>query len=144
MVALASLLYSMHEISGVSEEAMLHFEAQLQKRAAGLCLCKNEVLECHERFRQVFADGGYEPPESTSSSATARNEAISPVCVSYGFAAEQYMLSAEQYILYGDPAAPTTHYHQISQKADDTTAASTSDGPIDVTVVSGSALGPSS
>ena len=145
VVALASLLFSMQEISGVSEEALLHFEAELQKEAADLCLSKNEVLECRERFRQLYREGGYEHPETTASSAATRNEAISPVCVSYGFAAEQYLS-------YGDPAAPTSQYHQISQKTDgtteastsNTTEASTSDGPIDVTIVNGSVLGPSS
>ena len=136
VVALAALLYSMQKISSVSDEAMRLYDSVLQEKVAVLCHYKQDVAECCERFRQLYTQGGYEHPETVASDGI-RNEAISPVCVSYGFAEDQYMA-------HGETAAPSSHYYHASQKASGTIVASSNECPLDVTVSSGSAMGPSS
>ncbi|CAB9521748.1 Cyclin-B2 [Seminavis robusta] len=81
-VALAALLNSMDEIPAVSKEAKEAFYNELQ-RIKGIDAESPEVLDCRERLRLLYAQGGYSRPES---GAGTRNDAvISPVCVSYSF-----------------------------------------------------------
>ena len=78
-VALAALLNAMDEIAEVSSEAKSDFARELQ-RVESLSM-DPDTLDCRERLRLLYAQGGYSRPETRSET---RDEAISPVCVSYG------------------------------------------------------------
>jgi Cyclin, C-terminal domain len=82
-VALAALFNSMDEIAEVSKQAKDDFGSEL-RRVDGLNPASLEVLDCRERLRLLYAQGGYNRPETSSGT---RNEAVSPVCVSYAFGA---------------------------------------------------------
>jgi Cyclin, C-terminal domain len=83
-VALAALFNSMDEIAEVSKQAKDDFANELS-RVDGLSPSSLEVLDCRERLRQLYAQGGYNRPETRTET---RNEAVSPVCVSYAFGAQ--------------------------------------------------------
>lgn len=91
-VALASLQNAMAEIPEVSEEATNDFATEIQ-RVSSLNLNSIEVTDCRERLRLLYAQGGYSRPETQTET---RDEAISPVCVSYGLAAAQQMANQGQ------------------------------------------------
>jgi Cyclin, C-terminal domain len=82
-VALAALLNAMEELPEVADAAVTAFAQEIQ-RVSGLRPDCAEVLDCRERLRLLYAQGGYARPEPQ---ADTRTEAISPVCVSYGLSA---------------------------------------------------------
>lgn len=84
-IALAALFNSMDEIAEVSKQAKEDFANELS-RVDALNPASLEVLDCRERLRQLYAQGGYNRPETRTGT---RNEAVSPVCVSYAFG-DQY------------------------------------------------------
>ena len=114
-VALASLLNAMDEIPEVPEEAIRDFAKELQ-RVPGLNMESPEVLDCRERLRLLYAQGGYSRPEVQTET---RNEAISPVCVSYGLAAAQEMANQDQLTSKGSTGDPSlrAYEHQRGRAA---------------------------
>ena len=107
-VALAALLNAMESIPGVSEEAQLDFERELQ-RVPGLDPKRQEVEFCRNRLRLLYAQGGYSRPEVEG--AEARGETISPVCVSYGCSAQQPQPATS------GRAAPSVDVQQAKQES---------------------------
>jgi hypothetical protein len=79
-VALAALLNAMEGVPGVSQDAIYGLLGEM-KRNTKLDVSAPDVLECRERLRLLYSQGGYSPPEPRSET---RTEMISPVCVSYG------------------------------------------------------------
>lgn len=88
-VALAALLNAMDEIPEVSDEAMAAFATEMQ-RISGVNMRRPDVLDCRERLRLLYAQGGYARPEPQPET---RSEAISPVCVSYGLPTSAHQAS---------------------------------------------------
>jgi len=80
-VALAALLESMLQVTGMSEESKNDFLREIQ-RVDGLDPESIEVDECRQRLKLLYAQGGYGRTEELSTEI--RSETISPVCVSYG------------------------------------------------------------
>lgn len=81
-VALAALFNAMEAIPGVSESAIYDLKREL-RRLPSLDPSQADVEDCARRLRVLYAQGGYERPE-TSTGAETRNDSVSPVCVSYG------------------------------------------------------------
>jgi hypothetical protein len=79
-VALAALLNAMEGVPGISQDAINGLLGEM-KRSTKLDVSAQDVLECRERLRLLYSQGGYSPPEPRSET---RTEMISPVCVSYG------------------------------------------------------------
>jgi hypothetical protein len=79
-VALAALLNAMEGVPGVSQAAINGLVGEMNK-IAKLDVSAPDVLECRDRLRLLYSQGGYSPPEPRSET---RTEMISPVCVSYG------------------------------------------------------------
>lgn len=79
-VALAALLNSIEGVPGVSEDALKDLLREITK-IAKLDPSAPDVLECRNRLRLLYSQGGYSPPEPRTQT---RAETISPVCVSYG------------------------------------------------------------
>jgi len=91
-LAIATLLNALEESEHVSKLARIDFEVHL----CGLVNLEHasfEVVECRRRLKQLYLE--FSRPASTN--AETRNETISPVCVSYGFAGEYASVS-----LYGN------------------------------------------
>jgi len=80
-VALAALLNAMEEVSGVLTTARTDLIRAIQK-IPGFDASASDVLECRNRLRLLYAQGGYSRP--IASSAETRNETTSPICVSHG------------------------------------------------------------
>lgn len=81
-IGLAALFNAMEAIPGVSESAIEDLTVELMRLPA-LDPTLEDVQECRKRLRVLYAQGGYERPETLSDIGT-RNDAVSPVCVSYG------------------------------------------------------------
>ena len=79
VVATAALLNSVENVPGASS-AIGDFAKEI-KRVPSLDPSSPDVHECRERLRLLYAQGGYARPAATNAT---RDEAISPVCVSYG------------------------------------------------------------
>jgi hypothetical protein len=79
-VALAALLNAMEGVPGVSQAAINGLLGEM-RRITKLDVSAPDVLECRDRLRLLYLQGGYSPPEPRSE---PRTEMISPVCVSYG------------------------------------------------------------
>lgn len=80
VVALAAILNSMEDIPG-AKLAISIFCLEVKKNTP-LDPSHTDVLECRNRLRLLYAQGGYS--NSAAERADVRNESISPVCVSYG------------------------------------------------------------
>jgi Cyclin, C-terminal domain len=83
-VALAAMLNAMERLPGLQDGMVQAFVQDLTTRT---CLEANrsQILECRQRLRLLYAQGGYSQGVSEVSAAyDCRNESISPVCVSYG------------------------------------------------------------
>jgi hypothetical protein len=80
VVALASLLNAMEDIPGAAP-AIPAFTIAVEQNTP-LDPSQPEVLECRNRLRLLYAQGGYSHP--TPERTDPRDESISPVCVSYG------------------------------------------------------------
>jgi hypothetical protein len=81
-VALAALFNAMEAIPSVSDSAIDELTRELS-RLPSLDPSQEEVQAARLRLRVLYAQGGYERPETLSDIGT-RNDAVSPVCVSYG------------------------------------------------------------
>ena len=115
-VALAALLNAMEAIPGVSDEAQVDFERELQ-RVPGLDPTRQDVNECRDRLRLLYAQGGYSRPEVEG--AEARGETISPVCVSYGVNVVQQRQQEQQPVLqeqtFAQPSGRMTPSVEVQQ-----------------------------
>jgi Cyclin, C-terminal domain len=80
VVALASLLNAMEDIPG-AKPAIAIFCSEVKKNTP-LDPSHDDVVECRNRLRLLYAQGGYANPASEQTDP--RNESVSPVCVSYG------------------------------------------------------------
>lgn len=80
VVALASLLNAMEDIPGAAP-AIAAFTVEV-KQNTPLDPSHPAVLECRNRLRLLYAQGGYSRP--TPERTDPRDESISPVCVSFG------------------------------------------------------------
>lgn len=80
-VALAALLNAMEEVPGVLSTARTDLIRAVQK-IPGFDASAPDVLECRNRLRLLYAQGGYSRPVATS--AETRIETTSPICVSHG------------------------------------------------------------
>lgn len=81
-IAVAALFNAMGSMLDVSEEAINDLRREL-KRLPALDPSHEDVEGCRSRLRVLFAQGGYDRSESLIDSG-ARQDSISPVCVSYG------------------------------------------------------------
>jgi len=79
VVSLAALLNAMEDIPG-ARAALPTFCNEIVK-ATSLVVSSEDVTECRNRLRLLYAQGGYASPAGPQDN---RNESISPVCVSYG------------------------------------------------------------
>jgi hypothetical protein len=79
-LAMAALLNSMEDIPG-AVNVVEEFTREL-KRALLLDATAENVIDCRKRLRLLYAKGGYSRPISAPD--VKRDDAISPVCVSYG------------------------------------------------------------
>ena len=87
-VALATLFNAMELVSGISESCQREFEMELE-RLHWISPIGKEVMECRDRLRILYAQGGYSGPEGITSRNVDENEmqheprddAISPVSV---------------------------------------------------------------
>jgi Cyclin, C-terminal domain len=77
-VAVAALLNAMETVPGISKTIIKTFMLDV-KKLTRVDLDSDAVTQCRSRLRLLYAQGGYARPI-----ASARTEAISPVCVSYG------------------------------------------------------------
>ena len=82
VVALASLLNALENADGASPSAFHDFEVAVEG-VRGLCANCQEVRDCRDRLKLLYAQGGYESPEEVIQE-DMRTDAVSPVCVSYG------------------------------------------------------------
>ena len=89
-VAVAALLNSMDEVLPDSQEVHDEFLSEVSK-VAGLDPTTQEVVDCRNRLRLLYAQGGYSRPTATEE----RNETVSPVCVSYGVNPNAYPARAD-------------------------------------------------
>jgi hypothetical protein len=78
-VGLASLLFAMDEIPAVTEQVRKEFLLEIGKVAL-FDHESSQVLDCLDRLRLLYAQGGYGRMATTET----RTETVSPVCVSYG------------------------------------------------------------
>lgn len=85
-VALAALLNSLEDMHSVAQAAKDEFLAEISKVAA-LNPARQEVLDCRNRLRLLYAQGEYTRP---TVAAEIRTETVSPVCVSYGVNPQAY------------------------------------------------------
>lgn len=102
-VALAALLNAMEDVAGASDGALQGLLKEVNK-FDHVDTSSPEVLECRNRLRLLYAQGGYSPPEARVEEA--RTETISPVCVSYGcnvYPQDAYAVEQEQKQMYGSP-----------------------------------------
>lgn len=81
-VALAALLHSLEELPSVSRSAQMDFIQEL-RRIPGLNSNSEDVEECRNRLRLLYAQGGYSRNQDEARGED-RSETISPVCVSHG------------------------------------------------------------
>jgi hypothetical protein len=81
-VALAALFNAMEAMPSVSESAIDDLTRELT-RIPNLDPNHEDVWESRTQLRVLYAQGGYERPETLSNIET-RNDVVSPVCVSYG------------------------------------------------------------
>ena len=81
-VSLAALFNAMEAIPGVSDSAIDDLSRELS-RLPDLNPNQEDVLDSRNRLRILYAQGGYERPETLAGNGT-RNDAVSPVCVSHG------------------------------------------------------------
>lgn len=77
-VALAALMNALEEIPDLQLSAREDISRELEK-SADLDPAAPAVVECRNRLRLLYAQGGYARPTTET-----RTETISPVCVSYG------------------------------------------------------------
>jgi hypothetical protein len=108
-VALAALLNAMEDVPGAAEGALESLTGEI-KRIAKVDASSPDVVECRNRLRLLYSQGGYSPPEPRTET---RAETISPVCVSYGCnvypkEAEHPMTTEEQHGFASDKSTGTT------------------------------------
>ncbi|KAG7361967.1 cyclin-like protein [Nitzschia inconspicua] len=87
-VALAALLNSMEAVTGSTNLSLTGFEQELARIAGGLDPLKKEVLECRDRLLVLYTQGGYSRPDIAG--RETRDDTVSPVCVSFGLAQQEY------------------------------------------------------
>jgi len=78
-VAVAALLNAMEDIPG-ARYSIPAFCNEVTK-STSLAITSDEVTECRNRLRLLYAQGGYASPTNAQDN---RNASISPVCVAYG------------------------------------------------------------
>jgi len=81
VIALAALLNAMDEVPGFTQKARDDFVKEAEQITA-LKDSSEDVADCRQRLHRLYVQGGYARP--AGSSTEARNETISPVCVSFG------------------------------------------------------------
>jgi hypothetical protein len=90
-VALAALLNSMQVVTG-TKMIVTGFEEEIRRVARGLDPYKKEVLDCRNRLKVLYTQGGYTRPEINGHET--RDKTVSPVCVSHGLAQQEYPCAA--------------------------------------------------
>jgi len=79
-VAIAALMFAMDEVPSVSDSAKEEFLKEMSK-ITKLDHTTQEVVDCRNRLRLLYEQGGYSRP---ASEPETRTDTTSPVCVSYG------------------------------------------------------------
>ena len=94
-VALAALLNAIED-SACGADCANIFSAEV-KKSTPIDPTGDDVWNCRNRLRQLYAQGGY--ANQSNQSTDSRNDSISPVCVSYGVTTGQDMASycSEEY-----------------------------------------------
>jgi Cyclin, C-terminal domain len=85
VVAFAALLNAMEEIPA-ARSSVPSFCSEILKTTS-IKPASDDVLECRNRLRLLYIQGGYSTP---AESAEARDESVSPVCVTYGCTPRSY------------------------------------------------------
>lgn len=81
VIAFASILNAMEEIPGASH-GIPSFTYEIKKNTP-LNANAQEVQECRNRLRLLYAQGGYSRP--LADTVEQRGESVSPVSVAYGY-----------------------------------------------------------
>jgi Cyclin, C-terminal domain len=86
-IAMSAILNAMELIPSIPEALVQSFLQDVTSRSC-LDVQRAEIVECQQRLRLLYAQGGYSHgTEMSAANVVAfdcRNESISPVCVSYG------------------------------------------------------------
>jgi hypothetical protein len=117
-VALAALLNSMEAMGDGSYESVLNaFQTELYRMRGGTFPTKPEVVSCRNRLQILYTLGGY-----TRSDITApRDDAVSPVCVSFGTHLPQVLCHGDETFELNEQLGPSPS-HMVDEVVDTDTS----------------------
>jgi Cyclin, C-terminal domain len=89
IVAYAAILNAMDEIVG-RRNVLDTFAAEVQTQVPHLMLNDCNLMECRSRLQFLYAQGSYSRPVNIVT-PIAREDSVSPVCVSFGCHSQSYI-----------------------------------------------------